>query len=105
MKDNFISLKNFLKTREQKDDAIFIGRTKKSIIIGPYTGKCFKFDDYYKRITSNCLYDEKLYKNISVNKAKKIMKENDIKAEDLKNKMFEYYKAGNIIVHVFTNIP
>lgn len=105
MKDNFISLKSFLKTREQKDDVIFIGRTKKSILIGPYTGEFFKFDDFYKRITSNCLYNDKMYKNISKNKAMKIMKENDIKSEDLKNKMFEYYKDGNMIVHVFTNIP
>lgn len=106
MKDNFISLKSFLEKKEQKkDDSIFICRTKKSILIGPYTDKSFKYDDFYKRITSNCLYNKKMYKNISKRKAMKVMKENNIKSKDLKNRMFEYYKDGNIRVHAFIDIP
>ncbi len=105
MRDNFIFLNKFLNSKEQKHDAIFIGKTKKSVLIGPYAGSDFNFDSFYKRITSSCLYNIKMYKNISERKAMKVIEKNNIKCENLKNEMFEFYNDGNMVVHKFINIP
>lgn len=105
MRDNFIFLNKFLNSKEQKQDAIFIGKTKKSVLIGPYTGNDFNYDDFYKRIISSCLYNIKMYKNISERKAMKVIEENNIKYENLKNEMLEFYNDGSMVVHKFINIP
>ena len=45
MEEKFITIKGFLKNKEKKDNAIFVAKTAKSIIIGPYTANNFKYDD------------------------------------------------------------
>ena len=105
MKEEFITIKEFLKSGDRKDNAVFVAKTAKSIIIGPYTANNFQYDDFYKRLTANCLYNKNMYKNISIKKINKIIDDNKIKIEELTDTMLEYYKNGEFVCHKFINIP
>lgn len=105
MEEKFITIKKFLKNGKKKDNAIFVAKTTKSIIIGPYTANNFKYDDFHKRLTANCLYNKHMYKNISIKKINKIINANKIKIEELTDTMLEYCKNGEIVRHQFINIP
>lgn len=105
MEEKFITIKGFLKNEEKKDNAIFVAKTAKSIIIGPYTANNFKYDVFYKRLTANCLYNKHMYKNVSIKKINKIINDNKIKIEELTDTMLEYCKNGELVCHKFINIP
>lgn len=104
MEYKFIYIKDFLKNRKEENNALFIAKINKSIIIGPYTSDDFDFDDFYNKIISDTSHDVKIYKKISKRKVIKILEDSDIKCEDLKNKMLEHYNTGNIVVHKFINV-
>lgn len=105
MNDNIIFIKDFLENIVEINDAVFAGKTNKSILIGPYTANNFQFNNFHKRITSSCLYNKKMYKKISKKMALKFIQKNNIDYKLLNNKMIEYYKNGNIVVHEFIDIP
>lgn len=99
----YISYKDYLNNYEISDEKIFIGKTSKSILIGPKIDNTFEPNSFFKRIISNSIYDPTIYKKIS----KKVALENiNTYYEQLKsNEVIEVKKDGNIIIHQIINLP
>lgn len=102
MKDEIILLKSFLKKpnlEKPNSKAVFVGKTKDSILIGPYVDNKFNYDEFYKRIVSSCIYSKRIYKRISKKKAKKYIEINNLIYQNNINNVIEIYKSGEVIKH------
>ena len=102
MKDEIILLKNFLKNPKfeiMNNKAVFVGKTKDSVLIGPYVDENFDFEAFYKRIISSCVYSKRTYLRISIKMAKKYIETHNIKYQSITNNVMEIFNNGEIINH------
>lgn len=102
MKDEIILLKRFLKNPKLKitnNKAVFVGKTKDSVLIGPYVDDNFDYDAFYKRIISSCIYSKRIYRRISKKTAKKFIEVHNLTYQNIKNDVLEIFNNGEIIKH------
>lgn len=61
-KNSYLFYSDYLKHRSIKNKSIMIARTKNSYLVGPIIDSNFYEESFYRRIKSNSIYSQKLYK-------------------------------------------
>ena len=96
-KFDYISIRKYLKKRNLKDAAIFVGKTRKSFIIGPKINNEFDEESFYKRLIASSVYSSNMYKTVFRKKTNALINEYYEKLNN--NEMIEIYKNGEIVSH------
>lgn len=102
-KNNYLFYADFLKKRNIKDKFILIAKTKKSYLIGPLINLDFDEESFYRRIKSNSIYNEKMYKKLLKRKSVLLISKygNTLKS----NQIIEIYRNGEMVTHTILKVP
>lgn len=104
MEKRYVQIVNVLNgNNEIKNNILLIGKTKKTIIVGPYIKNEYEYDNLYKRLLSSCVYNKKTFRKVRKKTINKL--NNKIDINNLRLKMLELQKDGNIIEHKIFLIP
>jgi len=92
-----------------KDRGLFVGKTKKTFLIGPRISKNFCVECFKKRIKSSAFFEAKDYLTISSNDIEKIKKLLLLTRRVSSNKMIEYILEGDrwsvYFIHFLLPVP
>jgi len=102
-KNNYLFYSDYLKDRNTKNNSIMIARTKNSYLVGPLIDSNFYEQSFYKRIKSNSIYREKIYKKMFWRKSNLLI--NKYKDKLKSNQIIEIYKSGETILHKIIKVP
>lgn len=105
MKKNkcYLFYKDYLKKRNVENENVLVSKTKNSYLIGPIIDE--KFDEYsfYKRIISNCIYTQKIYKKTNNKKILNLINIYKDKLND--NEVIEIFKNNSFVFHKIIKVP
>ncbi len=102
MKDEIILLREFIKEPKLElttNNALFVGKTKDSMLIGPYIDAKFDYDAFYRRIISSCIYSKRTYRRITKKRAEKYIDTHNLMYKNITNSVMEIFDTGEIISH------
>jgi len=102
-KNDYLFYSDYLKDRNTKNNSIMIARTKNSYLVGPLIDSNFYEQSFYKRIKSNSIYREKIYKKMFWRKSNLLI--NKYKDKLKSNQIIEIYKSGETILHKIIKVP
>ena len=102
-KNSYLFYSDYLKYRSIKNKSIMIARTKNSYLVGPIIDSNFYEESFYRRIKSNSIYSQKLYKKMF--KRKSILLINKYQSNLKSNQIIEIYINGEINLHSILKVP
>lgn len=95
---NYILLRDYINGETKiTNQKLFIGKTRRSYLIGPLINEKFDSDSFYKRIISSTICDKKTYRRISKFKIQKLVDKYYDMLSD--NEMLEVFKDDKIVHH------
>lgn len=95
---NYILLKDYISGKAKvTNQKLFVGKTRKSYLIGPLINEKFNSDSFYKRIISSTICDKRTYRRILKFKTQKLVDKYYDMLSD--NEMLEVFKGDKIVHH------
>ena len=102
MLKNYLFYKDYLKNRNIDNIEILISKTKNSYLIGPIINNEFDEKSFYKRLTSNSIYTNNIYKKMFNKKARILIEKYGSKLHS--NEVIEVY-SDKTIIHNIIRVP
>lgn len=103
LKNSYLFYSDYLKHRNTDNKVIMIAKTKQSYLVGPLIDKRFYEDSFFRRIKSNSIYTDKIYKKMFVKKCNLLI--NEYKDKLKSNQVIEIYKNGEVVIHSILKVP